>query len=77
MPTWFNWSPVAPLIDKYHDDGSRDLCTAEVSIGDTGEFKVSVIGTPQRVEMIRVATLAARYRDPPDAPSATFRPRAN
>jgi hypothetical protein len=33
------------------------LCTAEVSIGDTGEFKVSVIGTPQRVEMIRVATL--------------------
>src|ERR1700704_2379566 len=57
MAKWFNWSPVVPLIERYVDDGSRDLCTAQVSIGDTGDFEVSIVGTAHRVEMIRVATL--------------------
>jgi hypothetical protein len=57
MATWFNWSPLAPLIERYVDDGTRDLCTAEISIGDTGNFKVSLVGTKHRIELIRVATL--------------------
>jgi len=45
------------LIERYVDDGTRDLCTAEISIMDTGDFKVSLVGTKHRVELIRVATL--------------------
>lgn len=57
MATWFNWSPLAPLIERYVDDGTRDLCTAEISIASVGDFKVSLVGTKHRIEMIRVATL--------------------
>jgi hypothetical protein len=57
MATWFNWSPLSPLIERYVDDGTRDLCTAEISIEDTGNFKVSLVGTKHRIELIRVATL--------------------
>jgi hypothetical protein len=57
MPTWFNYSPITPMIERYDDDGSRDLCKAEVSIGDAGEFEVSVVGSANAIELIRVATL--------------------
>jgi len=57
MATWFNWSPLSPLIETYVDDGTRDLRTAEISIQDTGDFKVSLVGTKHRIELIRVATL--------------------
>jgi hypothetical protein len=57
MAIWFNWSPLAPLIETYSDDGTRDLCTAEISIEDTGKFRVSLVGTKHAIELIRVATL--------------------
>jgi hypothetical protein len=57
MAIWFNWSPLAPLIETYSDDGTRDLCTAEISIKDTGNFQVSLVGTKHAIELIRVATL--------------------
>jgi hypothetical protein len=57
MATWFNWSPLAPLIERYVDDGTRDLCTAEISIKDTGDFQVSLVGTKHHIELIRIATL--------------------
>ena len=28
MAIWFNWSALSPLLEKYVDDGTRDLCTA-------------------------------------------------
>ena len=56
MATWFNWSLLSPLIERYVDDGTRDLCTAEISIKDTGDFKVSLVGTKHRIELIRIAT---------------------
>src|SRR6266446_9237416 len=57
MATWFNWSPLSPLIERYVDDGTRDLCTAEISIEETGDFIVGLVGTKHRIELIRVATL--------------------
>lgn len=57
MPIWFNWSPLAPLLEKYVDDETRDLCTADISIQDTGDFQVSLVGTKHAIELIRVATL--------------------
>ncbi len=57
MAIWFNWSPLVPLLGQYVDDGTRDLTTARVNIVDTGEFEVSVVGTRQRMELIRIATL--------------------
>ena len=59
MATWFNWSPLSPLMERYVDDGSRDLCTAKISIGDVGDFEVTLVGTKQGVELIRVATLGS------------------
>jgi hypothetical protein len=57
MPTWFNWSPLAPLLKSYADDGTRDLCTAEICIKTTGDFKISLVGEKHAIELIRVATL--------------------
>lgn len=57
MPTWFNWSPLSPLLGKYVDDGTRDLCTADIAIQDTGDFQVSLVGNKNAIELIRVATL--------------------
>lgn len=57
MPTWFNYIPLAPLLEQYTDDGTRDLCTAKISIATAGDFEVSLVGTPSAVELIRVATL--------------------
>jgi hypothetical protein len=44
-------------METYSDDGTRDLCTAEISIKDTGNFQVSLVGTKHAIELIRVATL--------------------
>jgi len=44
-------------MERYFDDGSRDLCTAEITIENTGDFKVSLVGTKHHIELIRVATL--------------------
>jgi hypothetical protein len=57
LATWFNWSPLSPLMERYVDDGTRDLCTADISIEDAGNFKLSLVGTKRHIELIRVATL--------------------
>lgn len=56
MPTWFVWSPVAPVVERYIDDGSRDLGTAAISVKGVGDFELGIIGTKHRVELIRIAT---------------------
>src|ERR1700682_3619748 len=57
MAIWFNYYPLAPLLDEYSDDGTRVLCTASVSIAASGDYEVSLIGGETSVEQIRVATL--------------------
>jgi hypothetical protein len=57
MAIWFNWRLVAPLMERYIDDGTRDLCTTEIVAPEIGTFKLSFVGTPNRVELIRSATL--------------------
>jgi hypothetical protein len=57
VPIWFNYSPLAPLINEYSDDGSRVLCTGTVSIATSGDYEVSLIGSRTSVELIRVAPL--------------------
>ena len=67
MPTWFNYSPLAPMLERYFDDGSRDLCKAEISIGDTGDFELCLVGNESSIELIRVATLNSHSPNPKQA----------
>ena len=57
MPSWFNWLPLAPVIEKYVDNGTRDLCTVDVALEDVGKFKVSLVGSKDRIELVRVETV--------------------
>ena len=57
MAIWYNYCIVLPLKETYVDDGSRDLCTAEINITTAGEFQVTLVGTQTTIELIRVATL--------------------
>jgi hypothetical protein len=57
MPTWYNYSAVTPVIERYIDDGSRDLCLGRLNIDNVGNFEVAVVGEPTSIELIRVATL--------------------
>jgi hypothetical protein len=59
MPSWFNYTPLAPLLPKYVDDGTRDLLTIDHLVKDLGKFKVSAIGTPAAVELVRVETVGS------------------
>lgn len=57
MPTWFNWTPLHPMLERYFDDGTRDLCTTTINVHDVGTFEVSLVGSPHRAELVRVGTL--------------------
>jgi hypothetical protein len=53
--TWYNYTPLAPLIEKYSDDGSRDLLSIDCDLGDDG--LVAAIGERNTVQLIRVETV--------------------
>jgi hypothetical protein len=55
--TWFNYTPLAPLIEKYSDDGSRDLFTAECDLQNEGLYRVTAIGDHETVQLIRVQSV--------------------
>ena len=59
MPTWFNYTPLAPLLPKYVDDGTRDLLTINHVVNDVGEFRVSAVGSAAVVELVRVETVGS------------------
>jgi hypothetical protein len=57
--TWYNYTPLAPLIEKYSDDGSRDLFTIECRVGSDDLYRVASIGERNAVELIRVETVGS------------------
>ncbi|MBW5434537.1 hypothetical protein FXB41_07025 [Bradyrhizobium canariense] len=54
--TWYNYTPLAPLIEWYRDDGSRDLLFRECTIDGT-TYRVAVVGEIHAPEIIRVETV--------------------
>jgi hypothetical protein len=52
MP-FYSYTLLAPLLPRYFDDGKRDLLTATCRISDIGTFKITAIGKPSAVELIR------------------------
>jgi hypothetical protein len=59
MPSWFNYTPLAPLLPKYVDDGTRDLLTIDHVVKDVGKFRVSAVGTTSAIELVRVETVGS------------------
>lgn len=55
--TWFNYTPLAPLIEKYSDDGSHDLFSIECDLDAEGQYRVAAIGDHETVQLIRVQTM--------------------
>jgi hypothetical protein len=55
--TWFNYTPLTPLIEKYSDDGSRDLLRVECDLGENGLYRVAAVGEQNHVELIRVQSV--------------------
>src|SRR5437899_10098523 len=55
--TWFNYTPLAPLIEKYSDDGSHDLFSVECDLQDEGLYRVAAIGDHETVQLIRVQSV--------------------
>jgi hypothetical protein len=55
--TWFNYTPLAPLIEKYSDDGSRDLFSVECDLQNDGLYRVAAIGDHEIVQLIRVQSV--------------------
>jgi hypothetical protein len=54
---WFNYTFLTPLIEKYSDDGSRDLLTVECDLGEKGLYRVAAVGEHNHVELIRVQSV--------------------
>ncbi|MCK1293999.1 hypothetical protein [Bradyrhizobium sp. 30] len=57
--TWYNYAPLAPLIEKYSDDGSRDLFSVECDLEDAGLYRVAAVGRLNAVELIRVESVGS------------------
>jgi hypothetical protein len=51
------YTVILPLLDEYNDDGSRDLFSIPLEIKNVGHFEASAVGTTERIELIRIATL--------------------
>ena len=49
----YNYTFLAPLIPAYVDDGQKDLLAGRFSVPNVGDFKITAIGRPSAVEMIR------------------------
>jgi hypothetical protein len=50
--TWYNYTPLAPLLQKYSDDGSRDLFSIECRSGSDDLYRVAATGRRDAVELI-------------------------
>jgi hypothetical protein len=57
MPIWYNYTIILPLREQYDDDGSTDLFSIPIHMEGLGHFSASGIGSQDRIELLRIATM--------------------
>lgn len=60
---YYHYTPLAPLQSEYKDDGSTILLSAPCEIKNTRIFEISLLGTQQEIQLIRVAIRTASEKE--------------